>query len=167
MFSAPPGRAQEGSGGRYAFADTTLLRDTLDLRFPRLFPLADSLEVPPDTLRALSVRYLWSLERLVQLADSLGVPVDSVGPILVRERFNPLGAGSGRRTDFSYNSSYSIGQTQSAWRNTTDYGFHAGPVFLQNSTSVQMDRYRAGSGTSLRQTRSSATELGWKFSQDF
>jgi len=167
MFAALPGRAQEGSGSRYAFADTTLLRDTLDLRFTRLFPLADSLEVPADTLRALSVRYLWSLERLVQLADSLGVPVDSVGPVLIRERFNPLAGGSVRRTDFSYNSSYSVGQTQSAWRNTTDYGFRAGPVFMQNSTSVQMDRYRAGTGTSLRQTRSSATELGWRFSSDF
>lgn len=167
IVSALPGRAQEGSGGRYAFADTTLLRDTLDLRFPRLFPLADSLELPPDTLRALSIRYLWSLERLVHLADSLDVPVDSVGPVMARERFNPLAAGGARAADFSYNSSYTIGQTQSAWRNTADYGFRAGPVFVQNSTSVQMDRYRAGSGTSLRQARSSSTELGWRFSPNF
>lgn len=167
MLAAMPGRAQVGSGGRYAFADTTLLRDTLNLHFPRLFPLADSLEVLPDTLRALSVRYLWSLERLVHLSDSLGVPVDSVGPVMARERFNPLAARSGRQIDFSYNSFYTVGQTQSGWRNTADYGFHAGPVFMQNSTSVQMDRYRAGSGTSLRQTRSSATELGWRFSPGF
>jgi hypothetical protein len=167
VLAAMPGRAQVGSGGRYAFADTTLLRDTLNLHFPRLFPLADSLEIPADTLRALSVRYLWSLERLVHLSDSLGVPVDSVGPVMARERFNPLAASSGRRTDFSYNSSYTVAQTQSGWRNTADYGFHAGPVFVQNSTSIQMDRYRAGSGTSLRQTRSSATELGWRFSRGF
>ena len=43
-IGALPGRAQEGSGARYAFADTTLLRDTLNLSFPRLFPLADSLQ---------------------------------------------------------------------------------------------------------------------------
>jgi len=167
MLAALPGRAQEGSGGRHAFADTTLLRDTLDLHFPRLFPLADSLEILPDTLRALSIRYLWSLERLVHLSDSLGVPVDSVGPVLARERFNPLAARSGPKTDFTYNSSYNVGQTQSAWRNTADYGFRTGPLFVQNSTTVQMDRYRAGSGTSLRQTRSSATEVGWRFSRDF
>jgi hypothetical protein len=167
LLAALPGRAQERTGGRYAFADTTLLRDTLNLTFPRLFPLADSLEMTPDTLRALSIRYVWSLERLVFLADSLGVPVDSVGPVIQRERFNPLAATGARRTDFSYNSSYSVGQTQSAWRNTADYGFRAGPVFVQNSTTVQMDRYRAGSGTSLRQTRASATELGWRFSPDF
>ena len=167
LTAALPGRAQEGSSSRYAFADTTLLRDTLDLHFARLFPLADSLEIVPDTLRALSVRYLWSLERLVQLADSLGVPVDSVGPVLLRERFNPLASRGGARNDFSYNSSYSIGQTQSAWRNSADYGFHAGPLFVQNTTTVQMDRYRAGGLTSVRQTRSSATELGWRFSPDF
>src|SRR5437867_396427 len=86
LAAASPARAQEPGGVRYAFSDTTLLRDTLGLHFPRLFPLSDSLQVLPDTLRALSIRYLWSLERLVQLADSLGVPVDSVGPVMVRER---------------------------------------------------------------------------------
>ncbi len=166
IIAALPGRAQEGLGSRYAFADTTLLRDTLDLRFDRLFPLADSLEMPPDTLRALSVRYLWSIERLVTLADSLGVPVDSVGPVMMRERFNPLAGGGGRRTEFTYNSSYTVGQTQSVWRNSADYGFRAGPVFVQNATTVQMDRYRAGSGTTLRQTRAASTELGWRFSSD-
>jgi hypothetical protein len=166
VLAALPGRAQEGSGGRYAFrADSTLLRDTLDLHFPRLFPLSDSLEIPADTLRALSVRYLWSLERLVFLADSLGVPVDSVGPFLARERFNPLSASNGRKTDFSYNSAYTVGLDQSGWRNTADYGFRTGPVFVQNSTTVQMDR--SGSGSSLYQTRLSATEVGWRFSPDF
>lgn len=167
ISAALPGGAQEGGGSRYAFADTTLLRDTLNLSFTRLFPLADSLQLPPDTLRALSVRYQWSLERLVLLADSLGVPVDSVGPILMRERFNPLTAASARSTEFIYNSSYTVGQTNSAWRNTGDYTFRYGGMFLQNSTSIQMDEYRAGNATSLRQTRASATELGWRFSPDF
>src|SRR5262245_58983460 len=89
-----PVGAQQGVASRHAFADTTLLRDTLGLQFPRLFELSDSLEMLPDTLRALSVRYQWSLERLLVLADSLGVPVDSVGPVLLRERFNPLAAGA-------------------------------------------------------------------------
>ncbi|HKQ56635.1 MAG TPA: hypothetical protein VJY35_02095 [Candidatus Eisenbacteria bacterium] len=167
ISAALPGRAQEGSSSRFAFSDTTLLRDTLNLTFTRLFPLADSLQLPPDTLRALSIRYLWSLERMIQLADSLGMPVDSVGPVLMRERFNPLAAGAATRNDFSYNSSYTIAQTQSAWRNAADYSFRTGPVFVQNSTTVQMDRYRAGRTTSLRQTRGSATEIGWRFSPDF
>ena len=167
ISAALPGGAQEGGGGRYAFADTTLLRDTLNLTFARLFPLADSLGVPPDTLRAISIRYLWSLERMVQLADSMGVPVDSVGPMMVRERFNPLAAAGGSATDFSYNSSYTVGQTNSAWRNTGDFGFRSGPMFVQNTTSIQMDEYRAGNGSSLRQTRNSTTEVGWRFSPDY
>jgi hypothetical protein len=163
-LAASPARAQGTEGSRYAFADTTLLRDTLGLRFTRLFPLSDSLQVLPDTLRAISIRYLWSLERLVQLSDSLGVPVDSIGPLLQRERFNPLAARVGTQKDFAYNSSYSVGQTQSTWRNAADYGFQTGPIFVRNSTTVEMDRYRVGTRTSLRQTRSSATELGWRFS---
>lgn len=167
ISAVAPGRSQEAGNARFAFADTTLLRDTLGLHFERLFPLADSLRLLPDTLRALSVRYRWSLGRLVHLADSLGVPVDSVGPVMDRERFNPLAAGQGTRNEFSYNSSYSIGQTQSAWRNSADYGFTSGSIFVRNSTTVEMDRYRAGTNTSLRQSRSSATELGWRFSPAF
>ncbi len=167
LTAALPAPAQEGTGGRHAFADTTLLRDTLALHFPRLFELSDSLQVLPDTLRALSVRYLWSLERLVHLADSLGVPVDSVGPVMRRERFNPLATGTETRQDFTYNSSYDIGQTQSTWRNSADYGFQTGPIFVRNATTIEMDRYRVGTGTSLRQSRASVTELGWRFSPDF
>jgi hypothetical protein len=166
LSAASPARAQGAEGARYAFADTTLLRDTLGLRFARLFPLSDSLQVLPDTLRALSIRYLWSLERLVHLADSLGVAVDSVGPALERERFNPLASSAGTRKDFTYNSGYSVGQTQSAWRNAVDYGLQTGPIFLRNSTTVEMARYRVGTRTSLRQARSSATELGWRFSSN-
>ena len=59
--TAWPARGQTPIPARFAFADTTLLRDTLGLKFDRLFPLADSLHVSPDSLRAISVRYrLWA-----------------------------------------------------------------------------------------------------------
>ena len=99
------------SSARYAFADTTLLRDTLGLKFARLFPIADSLRILPDSLRALSVRYRFTLDHLVRLADSLGVPVDSVGPYLERERFNALSAAGKNSSSFRYNSSYSVAQS--------------------------------------------------------
>src|SRR5262245_43890615 len=89
---AGPGSAQQAASSRFAFAHTTLLRDTLGLHFDTLFPTADSLHLTPDTLRALSIRYRYSIARLVLMADSLGVPVDSVGPIMQRESFNPLAA---------------------------------------------------------------------------
>jgi hypothetical protein len=162
-----PGAAQQAPSGRYAFADTTLLRDTLGLSFERLLPLADSLSLPPDTLRALSIRYRYSLERLVKLADSLGMPVDSVGVVMLRERYNPLAAGGRRVNSFTYNSSYNIAQTSSTWSNGSDYNLVLGSVFMRNNTSITMDRYGAGGRTSLRQTRSSNTETGWKFSPNF
>src|SRR6476661_2287242 len=102
-----PGRAQTLSS-RFAFADTTLLRDTLGLHFTRLFPLADSLGMLPDTLRALSIRYRFTLDRLVTVADSLAIPVDSVGAVLERERYNPLAASGNQVTDFNYTSSYNV-----------------------------------------------------------
>src|SRR5262249_31693063 len=139
-----------------------------NLHFTRLFPLADSLEMTPDTLRALSVRYQWSLERLVVLSDSLGVPVDSVGPVMLRERFNPLAGATGARvTDFIYNSTYSINQTNAGWNNSGDFSYRVGSVYLENHTSIQMDRFRATNGTSLQDTRASVTEVGWRFSPDF
>ena len=167
ILAAMPGHAQQAASPRYAFADTTLLRDTLNLHFDRLFPVADSLNLTPDTLRALSVRYRWSLDRLVWLADSLRMPVDSVGVYLARERFNPL-AGTGHRlTTFRYNSGYNVQQTSNSWSNTGDYNLIMGSLFLQNTTTIQLDRYKAGTQTSLRQSRSSGTEGGWKFSPDF
>lgn len=159
---ALPGRAQQSSPSRFAFADTTLLRDTLGLRFDRLFPLADSLGVVPDTLRALSIRYRLPLLRIVFLADSLQMPVDSVGP--VTGRFNPLTTVVRRLTTFRYNSTYNIAQTSSTWMNGSDYNFVLGSLFLRNTTNITMDRFRAGGRTSLRETRSSVTEGGWKFS---
>jgi hypothetical protein len=164
ILHALPGRAQEAGSSRFAFADTTLLRDTLDLRFDRLFPLADSLRLTPDTLRALSIRYRTRLERLVELADSMRVPVDSVGPILDRERFNPL-ASSGRRiTTFHYTSGYTINQTSTNWNNNSDYNFVSGALFVRNNTNIQLDRSNSGGRTTHRQTRNSVTEGGWKFS---
>jgi hypothetical protein len=167
VLAALPGHAQQAASSRYAFADTTLLRDTLSLHFDRLFPVADSLRLTPDTLRALSVRYRWSLERLVWLADSLRMPVDSVGVYLDRERYNPLASTAHRLTTFTYSSGYTVQQTSSSWSNTGDYKLVLGSLFLQNTTTIQMDRYEAGTQTSLRQTRSSVTEGGWRFSPNF
>src|SRR5438093_1793698 len=162
----PAGRAQSTPSARFAFADTTLLRDTLGLQFGSLLRLADSLGVLPDSLRAWSIRYLYDPERLVFLADSLRLPVDSVGPRIERERLNPLATNVEHANDFSYRSSYNIQQTSSSWTNGSDYNLVLGPVYVRNVTSVLMDRYRFGGSTSLRQTRSSDTEAGWKFSPE-
>lgn len=139
-----PGHAQQEVSSRYAFADTTLLRDTLGLHFDRLFPLADSLELTPDTLRALSIRYRCTLDRMVWLSDSLRMPVDSVGVYLERERFNPLSSTTGRLTTLSYNTTYNVAQTSSSWLNAADYKLSLGSLFIQNTTNIQMDRYIAG-----------------------
>jgi hypothetical protein len=168
-----PGHAQqEAASSRYAFADTTLLRDTLGLKFDGLFPLVDSLQalgltVSPDSVRALSVRYRLTLDSLVSLAQGQNIPVDSVGSYLERERRNPLSNAAKRTTTFRYSSGYSVQQTSSSWSNTGDYRLAAGSLFLQNTTTINMDRYSAGSQTSLRQTRSSGTEGGWRFSPNF
>ncbi len=160
-----PGRAQEALSGRFAFADTTLLRDTLGLRFDRLFVLADSLHVLPDTLRALAVRYRFAPLRLVELADSLRQPVDSVGPFLERERFNPLSRRAVNAQSFQYNTSYNIQQTRSSWINRSDYSFSREQLFVNNAVTIQMDRF-TGTRTSIRQTRSSTTETGWRITPD-
>jgi len=111
---AMPGRAQQAPSGRYAFADTTLLRDTLGLSFDGLFPIADSLGISPDTLRALSVRYRYTLRRLVKLSDSLHVAVDSVGATMERESFSALNRSARQTNEFTYTSSYSIQRTNTA-----------------------------------------------------
>jgi len=158
-----PGRAQTSS--RFAFADTTLLRDTLGLRFGGIFELADSLQVPPDTVRALMIRYRLSLNRLLTMVDSLGMPIDSLGPTLERERFNPFAqraAGTRpTRRDFRYTSGYTIQRTSSSWTNGGDFDFTQGSLFLRNYTNTLVDRYRAGGVESIRQTRDSNTETGW------
>jgi len=159
------GRAQSNSA-RYAFADTTLLRDTLGLSFTRLFPLADSLRIEPDSLRAISIRYRYPLARLVHLADSLAMPVDSVGPYMDRERFNALNMTGGSSNTFRYTSSYLIAQSSSTWINGADWNLTRGPFLLHNITSIDLDRFQSGPYLSLRQTRSSITEAGWKLNRD-
>ena len=164
-----PGGAQTGTpapSGRFAFADTTLLRDTLDLHFDGLFPLADSLGIPPDTLRALSIRYRLTIGRLTHLADSLRAPVDSVGAIMRREDSNPLSSRVQQRNDLEYTSGYNIAQTSSNWTNTADWKFIRGPLFVNNTTNIGLDRNKAGGQINLRQTRSAVTEAGWKFSDN-
>ena len=161
------GAAQEGTSARFAFADTTLLRDTLDLHFDHLFPLADSLRMLPDTLRALSVRYQLSLERLVIMADSMRVPVDSVGPMIDRAQFSPLTAGAGTVGGFRYTSSYIVGQTSNTWTNGSDYSLARGPLFMHSVINIALGNYNAGAVTSKRQTRQLSTEVGWKLSPDF
>jgi hypothetical protein len=161
-----PGRAQTAPTGRFAYADTTLLRDTLNLRFEGLFELADSLGIPPDSLRAQSIRYRMSLLRLVQAADSMRVPVDSVGVVLLRERMNPLTAGNVRSTRFQYSSSYMLSRNNSTWTNFGDLGLVRGSVYLNSQTSIDLSRQQAG-GLNLNQGRVSDTEAGWRFSPNF
>jgi hypothetical protein len=165
LAAVVPGRAQQDDS-RFFYADTTLLRDTLDLKFDRLFELADSLRVRPDTLRSIAVRFHVPLSRIVWLADSLGQPVDSVGPIMEREQFNPLSSSGERLQTFGYQSTYTILQTSTTWANNSGYKLVRDALFLNNTTDIGMDRFRIGGRTSLRQTRQSVTELGWKLSQN-
>lgn len=161
-----PGRAQEGVDPRYVFADTTLLRDTLGLSFTRLFPLADSLQVTPDSLRAWSVRWRLPLARLVALTDSLRVPVDSVGPLMERERLNPLAGPLQNARTFRYASTYEVGRSVSVWGNTGEFRLDRGPLYVRNATTVTMDRTTSGGQTTLHQNRLADTEAGWRFSRD-
>jgi hypothetical protein len=158
-----PGRAQ-GPSARYAFADTTLLRDTLGLRFDRLFETADSLQMLPDSLRAQIIRFRLPMRRLLAMADSMGVPVDSVGVVIDRERFNPLSsrfAGAGQ-TSFRYTSSYDIGRITTTWTNGGDYSLQRGNMLLTNSTSITLQRTNSSSGLSLHQDRLSLSTATWK-----
>jgi hypothetical protein len=161
---ALPGTAQTVLPARFANADTTLLRDTLDLSFEGLFQLADSLHATPDTMRALSIRYNYPLARLAFLADSMHVPVDSLGAVIERERYNPLNVGAQFTNEFRYTSTYSVGQNNDGWLNGSDYNLVYGALFLRNVTSVSLANYRSTNSTTKRQTRSSSTELGWRLS---
>jgi hypothetical protein len=165
VLAVLPGSAQQSdTSGRFAFADTTLLRDTLDLSFEELFPLADSLRVIPDTLRALSIRYRFPLRRLVHVADSLAVPVDSVGAVLERERFNPLAARTQDVNEYRWTSTYFIQQTSTTWTNASDWNRVRGPLFVINRTYIDLMRTTTGGTTNLRQSRKAETEAGWRFS---
>ena len=167
LAQAHPGRAQQAATARYAFADTTLLRDTLGLRFNGLFPAADSLQIIPDSLRAMMIRYRlvvprMSIVRLVQLADSMRVPVDSVGPVFQRERFNPL-ANRGEQqsaTDFQYTSGYDIQRTTTTWTNGSQFRLVHGPTYLNNLTNIELQRFSSGGVITQRQNREATTEAG-------
>ncbi len=164
----PASRAQAPSSARFAFADTTLLRDTLGLRFDRLFETADSLRMLPDSLRAQIIRFRLPMARLLVMADSMGVPVDSVGAIIDRERFNPFASTvtTGSRTTFKYTSDYNVGKTNSSWTNAGDYRLDRGKLLLISGTNIVMDRSTAGGRTSLRQTRLSRSEASWRLSRN-
>lgn len=166
---APGSRAQAQSSPRFAFADTTLLRDTLGLRFDRLFETADSLSILPDSLRAQIIRYRLPMARLVFMADSMGVPVDSVGVVIARERFNPFtqSVTAGSRTTFKYTSGYSIGKTVTDWTNGGDYSFTRGKLLLRNGTTITMTRATAAGKLNLRQDRNSTSEANWRLTPNF
>lgn len=160
--AAGPGRAQPVVDPRFAFADTTLLRDTLDLHFDRLFEIADSLGMRPDTLRALSIRYGFVPIRLLALADSMRVRVDSVGVVLLREQFNPLVARGERLTTFDYSTGYTMQQNQNNWNNNGSFQIVRGALFLRNATTIQLQNFTTQRRTTQRQRRNAETELGWR-----
>lgn len=165
---ALPGRAQQALTGRYAFADTLLLRDTLGLRFDGIFPVADSLGMPPDTLRALMIRYQFPLERMLFLADSMGVPVDSVGVVVDRERFNPLAGSIGEmrnENEFRFTSGWNSTRTTSSWSNNGEYRVRRGAWYANNRTDVNLERYKSAVSTTLRQTRDMTSEAGLRLSE--
>lgn len=164
---APAGRAQQTPVSRYAFADTTLLRDTLDLHFDGIFPVADSLGMLPDTLRALMIRYRFPLDRLLFLADSMAVPVDSVGVVVDRERFNPLAGGRGslpNENTLRFTSGWTTTRTISTWANTSEYRVRHGALYANNLTNVNLERYENAASTTLRQTRDMTSEAGARLS---
>lgn len=162
-----PASAQTPVSPRFAFVDTTLLRDTLGLKFDKLFETADSLRMLPDSLRAQVIRFRLPILRLVAMADSMGVPVDSVGSVIFQERLNPFAAGntSAPRTSFRYTSNYNIGQTTTDWTNGGDYSLTRGGMLLVNSTTIQLTRITSSTGQlSLRQTRNSNSQATWRVS---
>ena len=159
-------QAQAPPSPRFAFADTTLLRDTLGLRFDRLFETADSLGLLPDSLRAHIIRYRLPMQRLVFMADSMNVPVDSVGHVIARERFNPFlrGVSSAPSTQFKYTSDYNIARNQTTWTNGADFTHTRGRLLIRNGTSITMERTTISNRLSLRQNRESFTEASWRMS---
>jgi len=166
LLMSQPGRAQTpDSNAGYAFADTTLLRDTLGLSFPRLFRLADSLHEAPDTLRALSIRYRWTLGHLVELADSLGTVVDSVGPILTRERFNPL-LNQASTNQLNYQSLFAVDQQSNQWTNSLNYNFSRGGFIATSLTTVYNSNTKTAGSINRYSTTSSATTLSWRVRRD-
>src|SRR5215471_6302533 len=77
-FLGLPGRT-DAQTSHFAFADTTVLRDTLGLHFDHIIEASDSLQrqygrdLSPDSLRAHIIRYRLPLQRLLTMADSMHV----------------------------------------------------------------------------------------------
>ena len=148
---------------RYATWDTTLVRDTLGLTFERLFPLSDSLRVKPEDLKFLSTRWRWSLGRLVKMADSMDVPIDSVGPIIDRERFNPL-ANVSTRTSMSYVSRYSPSASGDDWQNTLDHTLVHGAIVSNSHVDIDLHQNGRGGSNGRTEARTATSTINWKFS---
>ncbi len=148
-----------------------MLRDTLGLRFDRLFETADSLRMLPDSLRAQMIRYRLPIHRLVAMADSMGVPVDSVGVTIDREAFNPLASAMGAPSNnaFRYTSGYNIFKGSSTWTNGGDYVMSRGAMSLHNNTTIDMQRsvLSGAGGVSLTQNRLSTTDANWRMGPGF
>src|SRR5262249_22559407 len=121
-----------------------------------------SLRITPDTLRALSVRYLFLPARLVQLADSMRVPVDSVGPVLERERYNPLSASIERVNEVNYSSIYQVLKNNSGWQNKGYFRIVRGALFLHNTTDVNITRIIDPRRTQIQRRTNAETEMGWR-----
>ncbi|HXS82537.1 MAG TPA: hypothetical protein VN896_07415, partial [Methylomirabilota bacterium] len=172
-FLGLPGRTAAQTS-RFAFADTSVLRDTLGLHFDHLFETADSLssayrrDLTPDSLRAHVIRYRLPIPRLLVMSDSMHVDVDSVGYYIDRERFNPLAATyvSQGQASFKYRSGYNIGRSTTSWLNGADFLLQRGPMLLRNGTEITIDRTNASNGLSLRQNRSSRSEATWRVSKN-
>ena len=148
---------------RYATWDTTLVRDTLGLTFERLFPLADSLNRKPEDLKLMSVTYRWTLGRLVKMADSLDQPIDSVGPIMDRERFNPL-ANVAAINSMQYVSTFAPAASGNSWTNDVNYNITRGKLSSQNHMTVQQQQNGQGGRNGSDETRTAQTALNWRFS---
>lgn len=166
-LAAPRGETQvTNEDSRFMFADTTLLRDTLGLTFEKLFPLADSLRMDPAALKSLSVSYRWTLLRLLKMADSLDVPIDSVGPIMLRELQNPLNVST-TNTTYTYTTNYRLNQNEKDWFNTSEYKISRRGVVVTNTTRVDFARYETSLTKSLTEPRTSTTDVSWLFSPRF
>ncbi len=164
---ALPGRAQQATSSRFAFADTLLLRDTLGLDFSRLYPTADSLSVIPDSLRAWMIRWRLPIPRMLAMADSLGYPVDSVGPVIDRERFNVFSRTRSRApvTTFTYGSTYNVQQTSNTWTNTSTFSHSRGSAIVQNNMEVRLQRITTAGRLVLNQTRTATPQADWSITK--
>ena len=172
-FLGLPGRTAAQTS-HFAFADTTVLRDTLGLHFDHIIEAADSLQrqygrdLPPDSLRAHIIRYRLPLSRLLVMADSMHVDVDSVGIAIDRERFNPLSANyaTNGQTTFKYQSGYTIQKITTSWTNGADFTLQRGTMLLTNSTTIGIDRTNATNGLSIQQNRNSTSQATWRVSRN-